>query len=225
MSIRRTLLIAVALLVALTPATPAAAQGAMAESAKPNSSISVAVEPALSDGRLIVKIAAQNRSAAAVPFGPASVAIAKAGGASIPTIPLAKLIEDVRFAAGAVAPPAGGVPSSSAYSAPQLNVRDGRVDPTGYTGGSTIGRDEVIRRTGRRADGKKPSLSMDEANRQIAALQLAILQDKLLQPRQVAAGQVVSEPLKFKKGEDRTIHLWVRIAGDEHSFTLAAPGK
>jgi hypothetical protein len=29
--------------------------------------------------------------------------------------------------------------------------------------------------------------------------------------------------VKFKKGENRMLYLRVRIAGDEHSFTIAAP--
>jgi hypothetical protein len=33
----------------------------------------------------------------------------------------------------------------------------------------------------------------------------------------------VSQKLKLKTGEDRTLHLIVTIAGDTHGFTIAAP--
>jgi hypothetical protein len=47
----------------------------------------------------------------------------------------------------------------------------------------------------------------------------------MIQPGQIRVGQIVSQKLKFKKGEDRTLYLKIRIAGDEHSFTVAAPSN
>ena len=61
------------------------------------------------------------------------------------------------------------------------------------------------------------------AEAQIAALKQAILQDQTIAPGQIAVGQVVSQKLKFAKGEDRTLHLRVRLGSDEHGFTIAAP--
>ena len=46
-------------------------------------------------------------------------------------------------------------------------------------------------------------------------LKHAILQDQTIAPGQIAVGQIVSEKLKFKKDEDRTLHLVVQIAGDD----------
>ena len=70
-------MIAAALLAAATALTNAAATQAVMANGQAEQQRHVAVEPALSDGRLIVKIAAQNRSAAPVPFGPANVTIAR----------------------------------------------------------------------------------------------------------------------------------------------------
>jgi hypothetical protein len=231
MNIRAKLLICSALLAcAETPAmaeAPAAPKMALAESALPSSKVSVAVEPALSDGRLIVKVAALNRSKAPVSFGPGNVRIARIDGSAIAITPVEALIADVRVAAGlpAATGPTTAAPSTT-YASPQMNVTSqGQVDVRAYTGGMGVGADEAVRRAPPGQSKAKPTISVEQADQQIAALKLAILQDSTLKPGEIAAGQIVSEPLKFKKGADRTIHLWVQIAGDEHSFTLAAPAK
>lgn len=102
---------------------------------------------------------------------------------------------------------------------------DGRVDVSSYTGGMGISGDENLRRSKSDRGKSKATISPVEANRQIQALNAAILQDQVLQPNQIAAGQIVSEPLKFKKSEDRTLHLRVHVASDEHGFTIMAPTK
>ena len=112
-------------------------------------------------------------------------------------------------------------PTQGAYAAPQMDTRDGRVDVTGYTGGAAISRDEYIHRSQTRKG--KATISEAEAQTQIAALKQAILQDSTVAPGQIAVGQVVSDKLKFAKGEERLVHVRVRIAGDEHSFTIGAP--
>lgn len=207
----------------LAPANPAVAQP-VAESKMPRSSVSVLVEPKLSDGRLVIKLAARNSGAAPVPFGPSAISIAKPSGEAVAIYPLVRLVDDVRKAAGlsAEAAPATA-PTQGAYAAPQQNVRDGgRMDVTGFTGGSTVGGDEYVRRS-RSSRKVKPTISEAEAAQQIAVLNQAILEDSTLAPGQVTAGQVVSDKLKFGKTEDRTLHVRVRVAGEEHAFTIAAP--
>ena len=221
---RAKFLIGSALLLIAVPAaaqTPAAPP--VAESALANSNVSIAVEPALNDGRLVIKIAAQNKSKAAAPFGPASVSIAKPSGEVIALRPLDKLIADVRAAAGQAPVQVQG--TTAGHAAPIMPVNtEGQVDVSGYTGGMAVAPDENIRRVRSRSKAKG-SITAEEADRQIATLNAAILKDSTVQPGEVAVGQVVSEPLKFAKGEDRTLHLRIRIAGDEHGFTIAAPGK
>ena len=223
----RLIMISSALLFSVPAFGEAPATQAVAESALPHSSVSVLVEPALSDGRLVIRIAAQNRTTAPVAFGPGTVTLAKAAGEPIALRPLQRLVDDVRIAAGMpVEAAAGGAPTAGAYASPQMmSDTSGRVDVSGYTGGTALAGDEIIRRSNQRRSEAKPTISAQEAESQIAALKQVILQDSTVQPKQVAAAQVVSEKLKFKKGEDRTVHLWVRFAGDEHSFTLAAPEK
>lgn len=211
-------------LIALPAASPCWAQSTV-ESRLPASSASVLVEPQLNDGRLVLRIAVKNLGRAPIAFGPSSISIAKPSGEAIAIYPLASLINDVRMAAGMAPATATTAPTQGAYAAPQQNVRDGgRVDVTGFTGGQAVGGDEYIRRS-KSSSKTRPSIGKAEAEAQITALRQAVLQDQMLQANQIAAGQVVSEQLKFRKGEERTIQLRIRVGGDEHGFTIAAPAK
>jgi hypothetical protein len=210
-------LIALPVGAAAQPAPPAAA-----ESKQAHSNVSVLVEPQLNDGRLVVRIAAKNLGSTPVPFGPSNVSIAKPSGQAIALYPLGSLVDDVRMAAGMAPETPATAPTQGAYASPQMNVHDGRPDVSNYTGGAAVAGDEYIRRN-RQVRRGKPTISEAEAQSQIAALRQAILQDGSVAPGQITAGQVVSERLRFKKGEDRTLHLRVRFAGDEHGFTIEAP--
>ena len=203
----------------------AAAEPQVAESKLAHSSVSVAVEPQLNDGRLVIKVAAKNGTAAPVPFGPGAISISSVAGQPIALSSLEKLVNDVRVAAGMKPEP---VPhqtaTAGAYAAPQMQVNSaGQADVSNYTGGSAIGSEEIIRQSNTPSQRAKGSIDRKTADAQIAALKQAILQDTTIAPGQIAVGQIVSEKLKFRKGEDRTLHLKVRVAGDEHGFTLAAP--
>ncbi len=221
---KRMLALCAAFLLA-SPAIAAPDSPAVATSRQPHSNVSLLVEPQLNDGRLVLKVAAQNSTGASVPFGPTSVSISKPSGEAIALSSLQQLTNDVRAAAGmtveAAPPPA---PVAGGYAAPQMQVDSaGHPDVSNFTGGSTVGADEMVRQANRVARKSKPTIDRQTAQAQIAALQQALLQDTTVQPGRVAAGEVVSQKLKFNKGEDRTLHLRVRIAGDEHAFTIAAP--
>ena len=218
------LLIACALTLALPSAVSAAPPTAlpMADSVQPGSSVSLAVEPALSDGRLVIKLAIKNLAGTPVQLGPSNVTVSKPTGEPIPLYPMQDLINDVRVAAGMPIERApGGAPAAGGYAAPQMPVTaSGQVDVSGYTGGTAVAGDETVRRTRRSG---KPSIGNEEAHRQIAALRSAILQESSIEPGQIAAGQLVSRKLNLKNGEDRTLHVRIQIGADEHAFTIAAP--
>jgi hypothetical protein len=218
-------LLLIGLLVITQPlaAAPAPAPQ-IAESKLAQSSVSVMVDPQLNDGRLVLKVAAQNRGAAALTFGPSSISVSRPDGRPIALMSLQQLTDDVRLAAAM--PPEKSSrtgPTSNAYSAPQSTIRDGKMDVTGYTGGVAVAGDEYLR--GNKARSTQPTISKAEAEAQIAVLKQAILQDSSLQPGQVVAGQLVSEKLKFKKGEDRTLQLRIHVGAEEHGFTIEAPSK
>jgi hypothetical protein len=195
----------------------------VAESKLPHSNVSVLVEPQLNDSRLVVRIAAKNLGRGPAPFGPGNVTVARPGGQAVGLYPLAELINDIRAAAGMADEPGSvGAPTQGAYAAPQMGTRDGKVDVSGYTGGVAVASDQYTRSRNQARKGK-PTISEADATAQIAMLKQAIIHDQSLAPGQIAAGQIVSQKLAFKKGDDRTLHLRIRLAGDEHAFTIEAP--
>jgi hypothetical protein len=207
------------------PVSGAPTNPPIAESKQPHSSVSVVVEPKLNDGRVVIKIAAKNGSTAPAPFGPSSVSISKPSGEAVALSPLQQLIDDVRVAAGMPTEAAPGqAPTAGAYAAAQVQVDSaGHPDVSNYTGGTAVAPGEIVRRSNQPSHNSKPSIDRAAAEAQIRALRQAILQDQTIQPGQIVVGQLVSQKLTFKKGEDRTLYLRVRIAGDEHGFTIAAP--
>jgi hypothetical protein len=203
---------------------PAAAQGAatgtVAESKAGQSAVSLEVEPKLDDGRLVLKLAAQNKASTAVQFGPADVTIAKANGEPIALMSLPQLTNDVRMAAGMK--PDATAPTSNAYATQGMTTdATGHLDVSNFNGSMGISQGQIVRDTTR----SKPTITKAQAEEQIAALKQAILQDSSVPPGQIAVGELVSAPLKLTPGEDRTIHVWVKIGGDEHTFTVAAPAQ
>lgn len=214
--------------VALALTTPAVAQSpgtqAAADSKADHSTVSLAVEPKLDDDRLVIKLAAENRTKAPVPFGPADVTIAQLNGQPIAFMSLQQLTEDIRLAAGMKSEVAA--PSSNTYATQAMSTDAmGHLDVSNFHGSMGVSGDQIVRDTRRATAPSKPTLSKPEAAQQIALLKQAILQDSTVAPGKIAVGELVSSPLKLAKGEDRTLHIWVKIAGDEHTFTIAAPGQ
>jgi hypothetical protein len=182
-------------------------------STKTAGAVSISADPALSDGRLVLRVAAQNRTQAPVAFGPASVRITTAAGESITIRPLAALIAEARSAAGMEEP--GAV---SVVAAPAITTNNaGQKDVSGYTGGmGTVVAQGTRKRKPRPAD-------IAAAEQQIAALKAGILADAMIAPGQLAAGQLVTEKIRFPGKRERGLVVTVTLAGEEHSFRFDAP--
>jgi hypothetical protein len=182
-------------------------------STKTAGAVSISADPALSDGRLVLRVAAQNRTQAPVAFGPASVRITAAAGESITIRPLAALIAEARSAAGMEEP--GAV---SVVAAPAITTNNaGQKDVSGYTGGmGTVVAQGTRKRKPRPAD-------IAAAEQQIAALKAGILADAMIAPGQLAAGQLVTEKIRFPGKRERGLVVTVTLAGEEHSFRFDAP--
>jgi hypothetical protein len=129
---------------------------------------------------------------------------------------LAALIRDVRVAAGMEDATAT---VAAQQSAPAMNTNfAGQKDVSGFTGGMASG--SVAQPAGKRT---RKSADTAGAEKQIAALQAGILADTSIAPGQVAAGQLVSEKIKFRNKRERGLVVTVTVAGEAHSFTFDAP--
>lgn len=182
-------------------------------STKTASAVSIGADPALSDGRLVLRVAAQNRTRDPVAFGPTSVRITTAAGESIAVRPLESLIAEVRSAAGMEEP--GSV---SVVAMPAITTNNaGQKDVSGYTGGMG----NVVAQGSRK---RKPRpADVVAAEKQIAALKAGILADATIAPGQLAAGQLVTEKIRFPGKRERGLVVTVSLAGEEHSFRFDAP--
>ena len=185
-----------------------------------NSTVSVAVEPQLNDGRLVIKVAAKNGSSAPVAFGPGSIAISTVAGQPIALSSLQKLINDVRMAAGmAGGAPPGDAPTQGAYAMrqqPGAQDGSGRMDVTGYTGGSAIAPSETVRWS-------KHSLDRKTADAQIAASQACDPAGPNDRSRADCGRPNRQSETKIR--QRRRPHTAPRSAnrGDTHPFTIGAP--
>lgn len=201
---------------AAVPLAAAAVQDVTAgiASTKTAGAVSISADPALSDGRLVLRVAAQNRTQAPVAFGPGSVRIATASGETIAVRPLAALIAEVRVAAGMEE--AGSV--SGVIAAPAIVTNNaGQKDVSGYTGGmGTSVAQSARKRKPRAAD-------VAAAETQIAGLKAGILADATVAPGQVVAGRLVTEKIRFRNKRERGLVVTVTLAGEEHRFAFEAP--
>lgn len=212
----RTALLPLLLAGAATPLAATAPQDIRAgiTSTKAASAVSLGADPALSDGRLVLRVAAQNRTRAPVPFGPAAVTIATAGGDVIAIRSLDALIADARAMGGGE--DRGSV--SGIAEAPAMTTNNsGQRDVSGYTGGMG----SAVAQSGRKRRPKPADTAAAEA--QVAALKAGILADAVIAPGQVAAGQLVSEKIKFRNKRERGLVVTVTVAGEAHRFTFEAP--
>lgn len=182
-------------------------------STKVAGAVGISADPALSDGRLVLRVAAQNRTRAPVAFGPASVRIVTASGDLVAVRSLASLIAETRSAAGMGSEVAPAVSEAPAI----LTNNSGQKDVSGYTGGMGT---SVAQATRKR---KPKAAEVAAADARIAGLKAGILADTVIAPGQLAAGQLVTEKIKFRDKRERGLVVTVTLAGEEHSFRFEAP--
>lgn len=210
-----------AVIAAMMLATPAAAQDVFegVTSTQPSSAVSVSAERRLNDGRLVLRIAAQNRGSAPVAFGPASIRVTVAGE-PVALVPLATLVADVRAAAGLEPEP--GAPTTqlnTGESPAMMTNNEGQRDVGTYTG--SMGSQVTIASARRRKPASADAVAAAEA--QIAALEAGVLTDGTIAPGGLMAGQVVSEKFKLRRKRDRGVDLVVTVGTESHSFHFDAP--
>jgi hypothetical protein len=198
--------------------TAAAIEGL--SSRKERGVVSVVADPALADGRLILKVVAFNKTDQAAGFGDEnSVKVFTAAGKPVAVIPLDKLIAETQ---GEGTQRGSRQHDPANYSGRAISHDDaGRPNVAGYTGGGGI------------SGGISPytdtpvSVRQDNpaAQAQVEALKAAILQPKTIAPSTAAGGQIVTEKLRFSRKEDRALRVVVAFNGEEHEFNFEPPAK
>lgn len=181
--------------------------------------VSIAPEPRLANGELILKVVALNRSQKAATFGPQDIRITTAGGKAVPIMSLQALIAQVK--ADAAAGQAGSGSYNSSYTPGPVTTYNqlGQPDVHNFTGSSAPLGGQINPEApvgGTRTAGA-------ELARQIASLQAGILQDTTIAPGEVKGGEVVTQRIRFHWREKHTLRIEVRFNGEQHAFELPAP--
>ena len=207
-------------------AAPVADLGQGVESMKQRSAVRVAMEPTLSQGRVIIKVAAMNRTAEPIAFGPQNLALTEVDGDMVGWTSFDSLVRDVLVANGIEldAPASSQLPAS--YSTPTMHLNSsGELDVAGFTGTMGVGsnyRSHHMEELKRKQIKPKILAKIDQ---QVGDLEAAILQPSEVQSGEVAAGQVVSRELDFDRKEDRRLLLTIELAGETHEFEFVPPEK
>jgi hypothetical protein len=196
-------------------------------STKERGVVSIVTEPALSDGRLILKVVAFNRKREPASFSDANVKVFTAAGKPVALIPLEQLIGEAKQA-GAPSRQAGNEHDPSYYSHPGIATNGvggaGEPDVGGYSGAnnptSGVVSSHTPTSTTRRGQPADPQLAG-----RIASLQAGILQPLTIAPASAAGGQVVTEKLKFARKEARALRVVVDFNDEQHEFEFEAPPK
>ena len=201
------------------PAPASEAQAVVSEglvSTQAAGTVSIKADPVLSDGRLVLRVAAFNNGAAPAAFSPMDIKIF-VGGQVVALMSLDQLIAEV----GAPAParPTG---SATGYGGQALATgQDGRLDVSGFSGANQTVAGGLSSQVQAQIGGARKLSKADQA--QVESLKAAILQPTEVAPGKAVGGQIVSEKLKFAPGAPREVKMLVRFNGEKHGFIFEAP--
>jgi hypothetical protein len=186
-------------------------------STKDRGVVSVQADPELSDGRLVLKVVAFNRTKEPASFGPDNVVISTAAGQRIDVLSLEQLVKEAR-AAGRRGERVEHDPGSYSGAATSHNSA-GQPDVGTYTGSNMPMNGGISSQTAAAHGGTSdPALQQ-----QIANLEAALLHPLTIAPGAAGGGQVVTEKLKLKRKDDRTLLIAVDLNGEHHEIKLTAP--
>jgi hypothetical protein len=214
--------IALALFVSATSeAAPATAQTASLgmTSTRASGVVSIQTDPVLSNGRLVMKVAAHNSTSNPSELSLASVQVRLGSEKPIALLTVDQLITEARGGPSAEQS-LSAAHQASDYSRPTTTTsQSGELDVSGITGASNaIGRGVPERPSG------KSKLKSDPATEaQVEALKAGILQTLAVPAGKAVGAQVVTEKIKFPRKDPRVLHVTVTFNGDTHEFEFEAP--
>jgi hypothetical protein len=193
-------------------------------STKDQGVVSVQADPSLSDGRLILKVVAFNRTRNIASFGAEDIEIYTAAGKRVALLSLEQLVAEAR-GEGPAERNTGVEHNPTDYSGPTMSHNSaGEPDVGTYTGSQTPAGGVISPHTRSAASARKAK--EDPAVEQyVATLQAAILRAQTVASGASAGGQVVTEKLKFRRKDDRTLRVVVTFNGITNSAWLRRRSK
>jgi hypothetical protein len=155
-----------------------------------------------------------------VSFGPENVGISTASGQLVELLSLEQLVKEARAAGGRAARVAHDPANYSGAGISRNSA--GQPDVGNYTGSQTPIGGGVSPHT-ETATGARSGTEDAALQQQIASLEAAVLHPVTIAPGAAAGGQVVTEKLKLKRKDDRTLLIAVDLNGEHHEIRLVAP--
>lgn len=207
--ILRTIAIVASIALAQTaPVQGDATAGLVSKQAK--GEVHIVSDPALNEGRLVLRVVILNRGAEAAPFGPADISIAASDGTPVPLIARETLLAEQ----------AGGRKVRSdetgqAHATAALPITSGQTDVSSFTGTMGATTAGVPQSMLDRAPGGRNEAAWK-------ALDAVLLKPMTLRPGAADGGQVVTTKLKRGKGP---LIVTVSFAGEQHRFEVAVPKR
>ena len=181
--------------------------------------VSLMTDPVLSDGRLVLKIAAHNPTASSVALSVSDVKVFTAAGKQVGLTSVDQLIADIT---GEPSSRGGSRSASSSYGSAAVNRNSsGQPDVSNYTGasGSISGGVAPPPQT----NGRSEESTSAAEQQQIEAIRAAILQTVTVEPGKATGGQVVTEKIKFSRKEEKALRVVVDFNGEQHEFNFESP--
>ena len=184
----------------------------------PGGVISIKADPVLSNGRLVLRVAAFNNGTAPAVINPADIKLFTAAGQPVALLSLDQLIAEISSPA-----PARPTGSATGYGGPAVATgQDGRPDVSNFSGANqTVGGGLSSQVQAQIATSGRKLSKADQA--QVDGLKAAILQPTEVAPGKAVGGQIVSEKLKFDRDGSRELKMLVRFNGEKHGFIFTAP--
>ncbi len=181
----------------------------------------------LSNGRLVIKLVAFNRSKEPATLSAGDVKIYAAGNRPVSLVSLDVLIKETQDASRPqVSEQTMVLPhqpenyshnDNAAMRSSTGQIVDGNYG--GANAASSVGQLSTLP-TGLSALSKEEQAKLDD---KLSALRAGVLQSVTIAPGSAAGGQIVTEKLKIGRKDERTLHLTISFNGEQYDFVLPVP--
>ncbi len=189
--------------------------------------VSIVPDPALANGRLLIRVVAFNRGSAPAPLSDTAIHVTTAAGKPVALVGVDQLIKELTVARrtdafnnsmmSAHQPDSFSHNTNSAMRDSAGNVVEGNY------GGANSGTNGAISYASRTGVDVVPKVLDADTQKQIAALKAGILQTLTIVPGAAAGAQIVTEKLRFGRKDERTLKLAVEFNGEQYEFVVPVP--
>ncbi|MDB6088615.1 MAG: hypothetical protein JWN85_1399 [Gammaproteobacteria bacterium] len=191
-------------------------------STKAHGVVKLVSDPTLSDGRLVLKVVAFNRTSLPSSFGPEDIKVFTAAGQPIAVMTLEQLVQETKTASGHSDKGGNTFHDPSSYSGPTLTHDSaGRPNVGNYTGAAGNNTGPLL--SSRTSMDERARGDDKQLQQRIDALNAAILHAQSITAASAAGGQIVTEKIKFGRKDEHALRVVVDFNGEQHEFDFAAP--